>query len=82
MPRCCFLTTHLLAAGVRPLFSRIHEMRPYHMPVWGLSSWCFFASLLCRLRSACACIRNISYRLKLLSAAQLPRCTVIAIYHR
>lgn len=56
MPRCCSLTTHLLAAGVRPLFSRIHEMRPYHMPVWGLSSWCFFASLVCRLRSDLACM--------------------------
>ncbi len=51
MPRSCLLTTHLLACGVRPLFSRSDKMRPYHMPVWRVSSWCLFASLLCRLRS-------------------------------
>jgi hypothetical protein len=53
--RCRLLTTHLRACGVRPLFSRIDEMTTYHMLVWRASSWSFFASLLCRLRSDLAC---------------------------
>ena len=56
MPPSCLLTTHSVAAGVRALFERIDEMRPDARNVWRVSIWCFFASLLCSVRSDFACM--------------------------